>query len=323
MSLLDTALERIERMMDRKIESASPFRATVASVSGGMATITRLGTSTAETESRAIVAGFDLAVSDEVLCVPVNGKPVVVGRVQRAAGVEQSVPSTFRVGGASGPAVKYGTGSPEGSVTAPVGSVYFRTDGSAGTIIYEKASGSGNTGWLVNASGVNNPVPAMFPLGGEQSADTNAPSTSNTTYASYMGRADAAYTTINLRTEVNTAAATITWAEVGIGTASAITLNGAASITRRGYTDVSASFNSTGEKTVAVTVSGISIGDHLWALFGSEATTPYAVIASDIEYTSSGILQSVAATRISTMASPTAFSSILTTGGPAGFWIGS
>jgi len=41
-----------------------------------------------------------------------------------------------------------GTGSPEGVVTAPVGSTYTRTDGTAGTINYGKKSGSGNTGWV-------------------------------------------------------------------------------------------------------------------------------------------------------------------------------
>jgi hypothetical protein len=40
-----------------------------------------------------------------------------------------------------------GSGSPEGVVTAPVGSLYSRSDGGAGTSLYVKQSGSGNTGW--------------------------------------------------------------------------------------------------------------------------------------------------------------------------------
>lgn len=40
-----------------------------------------------------------------------------------------------------------GSGSPETVVTAPVGSLYSRTDGGAGTTLYVKESGSGNTGW--------------------------------------------------------------------------------------------------------------------------------------------------------------------------------
>jgi hypothetical protein len=40
-----------------------------------------------------------------------------------------------------------GMGSPEGVVTAPVGSTYRRTDGGATTTLYVKTSGSGNVGW--------------------------------------------------------------------------------------------------------------------------------------------------------------------------------
>jgi hypothetical protein len=42
-----------------------------------------------------------------------------------------------------------GAGTPEGVVTAPVGSLYGRTDGGAGTTLYVKESGAGlNTGWI-------------------------------------------------------------------------------------------------------------------------------------------------------------------------------
>lgn len=41
-----------------------------------------------------------------------------------------------------------GTGSPEGVVTAPIGALYTRTDGGAGTTLYVKESGTGNTGWV-------------------------------------------------------------------------------------------------------------------------------------------------------------------------------
>jgi hypothetical protein len=41
-----------------------------------------------------------------------------------------------------------GAGDPNTVVTAPVGSFYTRTDGGAGTSIYIKESGTGNTGWV-------------------------------------------------------------------------------------------------------------------------------------------------------------------------------
>ena len=43
---------------------------------------------------------------------------------------------------------RFGTNTPEGSVTAPIGAVYHRTDGAAGTSFYVKESTTGNTGWV-------------------------------------------------------------------------------------------------------------------------------------------------------------------------------
>lgn len=55
---------------------------------------------------------------------------------------------TVNIGGDAGPLLSAGTGSPNGVVTAPKGSVYFRTDGGAGTTFFVKESGTGNTGWV-------------------------------------------------------------------------------------------------------------------------------------------------------------------------------
>lgn len=41
-----------------------------------------------------------------------------------------------------------GTGSPESVVTAPVGTLFLRTDGGTSTTLYVKETGSGNTGWV-------------------------------------------------------------------------------------------------------------------------------------------------------------------------------
>lgn len=54
--------------------------------------------------------------------------------------------TSFKV--TSGPTWTSGTGTPEASVTAPVGSIYTRTDGGASTTLYVKESGTGNTGWV-------------------------------------------------------------------------------------------------------------------------------------------------------------------------------
>jgi hypothetical protein len=51
--------------------------------------------------------------------------------------ITQNAPSTIS-----------GSGTPEGAVVAPVGSLFQRTDGGAGTTLYVKESGTGNTGWV-------------------------------------------------------------------------------------------------------------------------------------------------------------------------------
>lgn len=53
-----------------------------------------------------------------------------------------------RLGGASGPLILSGSGTPESAVAAPIGSMFLRADGGAGTSLYVKESGTGNTGWV-------------------------------------------------------------------------------------------------------------------------------------------------------------------------------
>ena len=49
--------------------------------------------------------------------------------------------------GSAGITLTVCTGTPEAAVTAPVGSLALRTDGSTSTTLYVKTSGTGNTGW--------------------------------------------------------------------------------------------------------------------------------------------------------------------------------
>lgn len=44
--------------------------------------------------------------------------------------------------------ISAGSGTPEGAVALPVGSMFLRTDGGASTTLYVKESGTGNTGWV-------------------------------------------------------------------------------------------------------------------------------------------------------------------------------
>jgi hypothetical protein len=43
--------------------------------------------------------------------------------------------------------ILWGSGTPEAAVTAPVGSLFLRSDGGTDTTLYIKESGTGNTGW--------------------------------------------------------------------------------------------------------------------------------------------------------------------------------
>lgn len=51
-----------------------------------------------------------------------------------------------------------GTGSPESAVIAPPGTLYLRSDGSTGTVLYVKEIGTGSTGWnTARTSGATSP----------------------------------------------------------------------------------------------------------------------------------------------------------------------
>ncbi len=130
---------------------------------------------------------------------------------------------------------------------------------------------------------------------------------SNTCYAAYLGRLEQAYTTANLIFRVTTAAATITWAEVGIAVGIASSIDDVA-LTTVGFTDTSAIVNSTGVKNVAVTMTGVQAGDHIYALIGAQATTALRTrsltLADDINMRFDVVL---AGTRPSTMAAGSVF----------------
>lgn len=136
--------------------------------------------------------------------------------------------------------------------------------------------------------------------------------TSGTTFAAYLGRASAAYTQAIVNYRVTTAAVTITWAEIAIGTGQ-FTMSPAASgapllLTTRGYTDVSAVVNSLGVKTTTISLSGINPGDDLFFLSGNQASTPMALRsqASNVN-AGSGRVVSASSTQPSAMASASNF----------------
>lgn len=81
-------------------------------------------------------------------------------------------PRGFR--GLTGPGVIPGEGDPEGSVAAPVGTLYSRSDGGIGNAGYLKEVGSGSTGWsaLVTASALEAAVVAAVDAALEEAEES-------------------------------------------------------------------------------------------------------------------------------------------------------
>ncbi|MES2146021.1 MAG: hypothetical protein V4516_17110, partial [Pseudomonadota bacterium] len=73
-----------------------------------------------------------------------DGRKIVLGKTHRIKG-----PLVFRPGNVR---VQQGTLTPEAVVSAPVGSIFQRTDGDASSSVYVKKSGTSNTGWAPMAA---------------------------------------------------------------------------------------------------------------------------------------------------------------------------
>lgn len=106
-------------------------------------------------------------------------------------------------------------------------------------------------------------------------ATTNLTCVSGTDYGQYLGRADRSYSNIKIAYRVANSPSPITWAEVAIyktlvSIASATTVT-----TFCGFADISGTINSTGLKTTTVTVTGVTQGDDIYAVFGSSHTGTY------------------------------------------------
>jgi len=88
----------------------------------------------------AMTYNLSIDTSTETLQVISSRAGAAIRNMQLGSDVTLSVNGTASI-------ITSGTGSPEGAVTAPIGSLFMRTDGGAGTSLYVKESGAGNTGW--------------------------------------------------------------------------------------------------------------------------------------------------------------------------------
>jgi hypothetical protein len=152
-------------------------------------------------------------------------------------------------------------------------------------------------------------------------ADTtsNHSPVTNRTFGRYLGQAPYDLSYVTIRVNVVVAAATITWAEVGIATSIDMVMGSGADLIPEGFTNVASTFNSTGAKDTEVAVS-IGKGAHVWALLGQQATTLYELRRGIGDGISIGFMQIADATRPSTMANPTTFT--LSSASGSAIWIG-
>lgn len=128
-------------------------------------------------------------------------------------------------------------------------------------------------------------------------ATTNLTLTTKTSYAFYAGKADRAYSSITAVFTVATAIASAVWAELAVykGTP---TIGSDVTLTRCGYIDISpatqAGISSTGIKNVNCLVSGISAGEDIYLVFGTEtASTQAAIRAGLVDDIGAGFVQTI------------------------------
>lgn len=126
--------------------------------------------------------------------------------------------------------------------------------------------------------------------------------------ASYMGKAPRAFDWATLRLRVTTAvsAGASEQCQVAIATGD-INVGGAPTLTVRGFTSAEGTLNSTGLKSVVVSVAGINEGDNIWAIAGCSAPTVLQVragLADDLQGGSFALVSSHPSAILNT---PTAF----------------
>lgn len=96
--------------------------------------------------------GDMLAVNCKIAPPYHGGSPTtalsVVGTTSRMIDVMAEDEAGVRFYNDASRSIRLGTGSPESVVTASPGSLFLRTNGGAGTSMYVKETGTGNTGWV-------------------------------------------------------------------------------------------------------------------------------------------------------------------------------
>lgn len=129
--------------------------------------------------------------------------------------------------------------------------------------------------------------------------------------AVYLGRVETSYNKADVRLYVVLAAVGLSLGEVAICTGTP-GIGGSQALTRVGWSDASAVFVGAGAATITVTMTGVVAGDHLWLAWyqkhdGQQGSNLATFDPATADHLTSCVAQFKAATRLSTMASPTTF----------------
>jgi hypothetical protein len=112
--------------------------------------------------------------------------------------------------------LRYGAGSPEGVITAPIGSLYFRTDGGASTTLYVKESGAGNVGWAA-IGGAGGSSSSILSWSLSSGAGVPAATTQYTTLTNFWNGTEALRQTVMPACTLTDMVATTSIAQPGTG----------------------------------------------------------------------------------------------------------
>lgn len=94
----------------------------------------------------------------------------------------------------------------------------------------------------------------------------------------YIGKAEKDYSSIKILYRISTAAASITWAEIGVYKITMPFMQGSQINTQRlGYADCSSVWNNTGISATTISLSDCYEGDDLYVTFSNTATTSVAL----------------------------------------------
>lgn len=172
--------------------------------------------------------------------------------------------------GTNGAKVVWSNGVPEGTITAPIGSLYLQTNSaSPDTVLYVKGSGAGNTGWFpVTQSVVSNTV--VFQLGTATNLTLVGGNTGTGTTFTNNGTVLFSLLTTNTYLGLNTGGAVISIPIPSIPASTSFILNSASTATQPGTNSFA---NNTNAVMNATTITNAGIWRTLPVLLSYVGTT--------------------------------------------------